>query len=97
MVDWEVFGLLSEFFDYYLHFYNDTTNHKYDVHSLLARYLIERGITVDKLLFDYLDYIILRDNSVDMFSNGMLHCKHSVDDLRNRQHEWWKENIHNEQ
>jgi len=97
MVDWELFGLLSEFFDYYVQFYNDTINHKYDVHSLLARYLTERGITMDKLLFDYLDYIILRDNSTDMFLNGMLQPQYSINDLRNRQQEWWKENTHNEQ
>lgn len=95
MVDWEVFGLLSEFFDYYVQFYTDTTTLKYDVHSLLARYLMERGIVMDSLLFDYLDYTILRDSSVNMFSNGMLHGKYSIEDLRNSQYEWWKENTYN--
>jgi hypothetical protein len=95
MVDWEMFELLAGFFDYYVEFYNDTILHKYDVHSLLARYLIERGITIDNLLERYLETVILRDNTTEMFTNGMLNINYSVGDLRAKQYEWWAENINN--
>lgn len=96
MVDWEMFKILSEFFDYYLFYYEDSLVNKFDVHSLLARYLIERGITIDGLLSEYLDYIILRDNTESMFKNGMLGPEFSFEDLRNKQYQWWKENTLNE-
>jgi hypothetical protein len=95
MVDWEMFKILSEFFDYHVYFYNETVLNKYDIHSLFARYLIERGKTIDNLLHEYLDYVILRDNTNDMFSNGMIEQQHSFQDLRNKQHEWWKEKTNN--
>jgi len=90
-----MFKLLAGFFDYYVEFYNDTILHKYDVHSLLARYLIERGITIDNLLERYLETVILRDNTTEMFTNGMLNINYSVGDLRAKQYEWWAENINN--
>jgi len=95
MVDWEMFKLLAGFFDYYVQFYNDTIIHKYDVHSLLARYLIERGITIDDLLQRYLETVILRDNTTEMFTNGMLNIEYSVKDLRSKQYEWWEERVGN--
>lgn len=96
MVDWEMFKLLSEFFDYFLYYYEDALKNKFDVHSLLARYLIERAITIDGSLSEYLDYIILRDNTESMFKNGMLCPEFSFEDLRDKQYQWWKENTVNE-
>lgn len=96
MVDWEMFKILSEFFDYYIFYYEESLTNKFDVHSLLARYLIERGVVIDGSLSEYLDYIILRDNTESMFDNGMLKPEFSFEDLRNRQYQWWKENIINE-
>jgi hypothetical protein len=91
MVDWEMFKILSEFFDYYVYYYNETISNKYDIHSLFARYLIERGKTIDNLLHRYMDCVILRDNINDMFENGMIKHEHSFQDLRNKQNEWWEE------
>lgn len=95
MLDWESFKILSGFFDYFIMFYNETILNSHDVHSLLARYLIERSVTIDDLLHSYLDYAILRDNSNSMFTNGMLNREYSFEDLRTRQNKWWKENINN--
>lgn len=97
MFDYDVFRILAGFFDYFIQFHDDTILHKHDVHSLLARYFVERGVTIDNLLSNYIDYIILRDNTEHMFNNGMLMSNYSVEDLRTKQYDWWKENINNDQ
>lgn len=97
MFDYDVFRILAGFFDYFIQFHDDTILHKYDVHSLLARYFVERGVTIDNLLSNYIDYIILRSNTEHMFNNGMLMSNYSVEDLRTKQYDWWKENINNGQ
>lgn len=91
MVDWEMFGILARFFDYYVVNYQDISTYRHDVHSLLARYLIERNVTFDDSLSHYLDFAILRDNTTEMFKDGKLEPKYSLHDLKNSQNHWWKE------
>lgn len=97
MFDYDVFRILAGFFDYFIQFHDETILNGHDVHSLLARYFIERGVTIDNLLSNYIDYIILRSNTEHMFNNGMLISNYSVEDLRTKQYDWWKENINNGQ
>lgn len=97
MFNYDVFRILAGFFDYFIQFHDDTILNKHDVHSLLARYFIERGVTIDNLLSNYIDYIILRSNTDHMFNNGMLMSNYSIEDLRTKQYDWWKENINNDQ
>lgn len=96
MVDWEMFKTLAGFFDYYVHYYVNTVENLIDVHELLARYLIERGIIIDGLLGDYMDYAILRDTTTEMFTDGMIQPGFSFQDLKNKQLHWWEENITND-
>lgn len=96
MFDYDVFRILAGFFDYFIQFHDETVLNGHDVHSLLARYFIERGVTIDNLLSNYFDYVILRDNTTHMFHNGILMPNYSDDDLRRKQYDWWKENINND-
>lgn len=93
MIDWEMFGIISKFFDYYVLNYQDTLTDKFDVHALLARYLTEKNVIFDNSLSQYLDYAILRDNTEDVFSNGKLKTEYSFQDLKNLQYQWWKETV----
>ena len=62
-----------------------------EIHSLLAKFVREHNITVKEYLTTYFEFVILRDNSQNMFTNGVLHSKHSFADLQTKQQEWWQE------
>jgi hypothetical protein len=91
----QTIGVLSKFFDYYVtHFQTDLT-YQFDVHSLLVRYLTERNVEFDGSLNRYLDFAILRDNTNEMFKDGKLDSKYSIQDLKTFQTQWWKYNDEN--
>jgi hypothetical protein len=91
MVDWEMFGVLSNFFDYYVINFRDSLTYQHDIHSLLARYLIERNVIFNDSLSQYLQFVILRDNTKEMFKDGKLESNHKFHDLANAQNIWWQE------
>ncbi len=91
MVDWEMFGVLSKFFDYYVMHYQDSLTCGFDIHSLLARYLIERDVAFSGSLGQYLTFAILRDNTTEMFKDGKLEPNYSINDLKTSQNQWWKD------
>jgi hypothetical protein len=92
LTDFTTFGVLANFFDYYVENYAKTTMYNGDdVHSMLAQYVIENNITVNSRLGDLFDFIVLRDNSVHMFNDQGLLPEYSPTDLVNKQTEWWNE------
>jgi len=82
---------VNGFSAYYLEHYADTQSGQHEIHSLLAKFVRERGITVKEYLTTYWDFVILRDNSQPMFENGVLKAQHSFFDLQTKQQEWWQE------
>jgi hypothetical protein len=94
MMTVKTFGeFANEFSSYYLACYNETTPQGggHEIHSLLAKFVRERGITVKEYLTTYWEFVILRDNSQNMFENGVLKAQHSFFDLQTKQQEWWQE------
>jgi hypothetical protein len=84
-------NFVNEFSAYYLDHYAETQSGQHEIHSLLAKFVRERGITVKEYLTTYWDFVILRDNSQPMFENGVLKAQHSFFDLQTKQQEWWQE------
>jgi hypothetical protein len=82
---------VNGFSAYYLEHYAETTQGQHEIHSLLAKFVRERNMTVKDFLTSYFDFVILRDNSQDMFENGVLKSKHSFADLLIKQQEWWQD------
>lgn len=61
-----------------------------EIHSLLAKFVKERNITVKEYLTTYFEFVIIRDNSQHMFENGVLQSQYSFNDLQTKQQEWWQ-------
>jgi hypothetical protein len=92
LTDFATFGVLANFFDYYVENYAKTlTYNGDDVHSMLAEYTLKHNITVNSRLGDLFDFIVLRDNSTHMFNEHGLLPEYSPMDLLNKQTEWWNE------
>jgi hypothetical protein len=92
MTDFATFEILGGFFDYYATNYARTLVYMGDdVHSMLARYVTERGITVNSRLGDLIDFSILRDNTNYMFNEQGLMPEYTWQDLIARKTEWWNE------
>ena len=91
LTDFATFGVLANFFDYYVENYEKTVYHDDDVHSMLAQYTLENNITVNSRMGDLFEFIVLRDNSTHMFNEQGLLPEYSSTDLVNKQREWWNE------
>ena len=86
LFDMQVFEILSGFFDYYLDNYK-LTHQGHDIHSLLAKYVIENRLITKGDLEQYCTFTILRNNSKQMFDNG-LRIQYCFKDLEERDAQW---------
>jgi hypothetical protein len=92
MVNLHTLGRLgNELGAYYFEQYSTTINDGYEVHSLMAKFVEERDITVKSDLHDYFEFAILRANSVDLFENGHIKQSSTFMDIKNRAEEWWRD------
>jgi hypothetical protein len=91
LCDLNTFEKLSKFCDYYIEHYNDTLSENHDIHSILARFVSEQGITISNRLGELFDFVVLRDSSNHMFEQGKLKPEYGAWDLMKKQEEWWKE------
>lgn len=87
----ETLEKLSEFYFYFLKNYNLIKYHRYDIHSLLPKFLKEHGITVKGDLSSWLTFNVLRPNMADYFDSNGLKPEISPAILMHKQQEWWKE------
>ena len=96
MVNLNTLGRLgNELGAYYFENYQLTVNEGYEVHSLMAKFVNERNITVKSDLHDYFEFAILRDNSTDLFESGHINQRTTFMDLKNRAEAWWREAYEN--
>lgn len=79
------FKKLSGFYNYYL-----KQPHS-EVHSLLAKFIIENGIEINDDMKNLCNIVVLRDSSKHMFENGLLKEEYSFTDIVNDGHQWWTE------
>jgi hypothetical protein len=89
MVNLNTLGRLgNEFGAYYIENYR--TAHD-DIHSLMAKFIIEKNITVKSDMFNYFEFAILRENCKDLFEVGTIRRDVSFADIKNKEQEWYKE------
>lgn len=81
----------NELYWYYLENHKPLTELGYDIHAIMAKFAKDRNFEVDNLLDRYFQFTILRDNSTDMFENGVLKKEFSFLELVGRGTEWWKQ------
>ncbi len=86
----ETLEKLSNFYFYFLNNYNLIKHHRYDIHSLLPKFLSEQGIAVKGDLSPWLTFNVLRPNMADCFDAAGLKPEISPAILINKQQEWWK-------
>lgn len=93
MFNMKTFGdFVNVFFAYYLENFIETIRENgHEIHSLLAKFVKEKNISVNEHLSYYFDFVIIRDNSRHMFENGVLRSQYSFVDLQIKQQEWWQE------
>jgi hypothetical protein len=92
MVSLNTLGRLgNELGAYYFEKYQTTINDGYEVHSLMAKFVEERNITVKSDLHDYFEFAILRDNSADLFEAGHINQRSTFMDIKQRSEAWWRE------
>ena len=81
--DLPIFELLSKFYDYYAPIAR-TKN----IHIHLSEYIEMTGIKIKQELLQFTSILPLRPNTRDMFSNGQLLDKYTVNDLILRGQQW---------
>lgn len=91
----ETLEKLADFYFYILHNYDLLKNHRYDIHTILPKFLTERGINVRGDLSPWLTFNVLRPNMADYFDSAGLKPEISPALLLNKQQEWWKERYGN--
>jgi len=91
LFDMQVFEILAGFFDYFITNYTLILHQRYDLHTLLAKYIIENNLMADDTLSQYCMFAILRDNSNHMFEHSRLKPQHSFVELQQQQARWWHE------
>jgi hypothetical protein len=95
MCNMQTLSVFSKFFDYYVANYKSTRgefpNGNHDIHSLLAKFVLENNMSVNTRLGELIDFAVLRDNSNYMFEHGKLKKEFGFYDLKLRQEEWWRE------
>jgi hypothetical protein len=92
MVSLNTLGRLgNELGAYYFENYQTTINDGYEVHSLMAKFVNERNITVKSDLHDYFEFAILRENSTDLFEHGHINQLATFMDIKQRAETWWRQ------
>jgi hypothetical protein len=91
LFDMQVFEILAGFFDYFMANYDLMLHHRYDLHTLLAKYVIENNLVTDDKLLQYCLFTVLRSNSEHMFEHSRLKPHHSFIELQQKQTQWWNE------
>jgi hypothetical protein len=86
----ETLEKLANFYFYFLNNYNLIKYHRYDIHSLLPKFLREHGISVKGNLSPWLTFNVLRPNMADYFDAKGLRPEVNPAMLINKQQEWWK-------
>ena len=81
----------NEMFAYFVENYQMSIAEVHDVHSLMAKFVNERNITVKPDLFNFFEFAILRDNSADLFNLGLIRRSATFMDIINRSEVWWRE------
>jgi hypothetical protein len=82
---------VNELYWFYLERHKTMTETGHDIHSIMAEFAKERKFEVNDLLNKFFEFTILRDNSVDMFDNGILKAEYSFKELVQRSETWWKQ------
>lgn len=82
-----MFNKLSDFYDYSI----KHLGHGHEIHSLLAKFMIENDIEMNDDMKNLCDVIVLRDLSNHMFENGLLKEEYSFTDIVNSTYQWWTE------
>jgi hypothetical protein len=92
MCNLQTFSILAnEFGPYYLERYAETQNGGYEIHSMLARFVKEKGIAVMPHIDNYFEFSVLRNNSSELFVNGVLLPTVDYNTIRERSRDWWKQ------
>ena len=76
---------------FYLENYALTQTQGYEVHSMLARFCEQAGITVLADLDNYFEFAVLRSNMRDMFEQGSIKPQYGFLDIRARESLWHQE------
>ena len=79
-----------ELLAFYMQNYHDTQHSGYEVHTMLARFCLEKNFAVLPHLGNYFDFAILRNTSEHMFEHGSLKAEYSFKDLVDAEQEWWR-------
>jgi hypothetical protein len=88
----DTFKILSTFYDYYDKNYDWLHEQGYDVHTTLAKFLMESNVNVNDDLSKIMNFVVLRDNAMDhFFQNGKLKSGVSYRDLINEHRKWCDE------
>jgi hypothetical protein len=85
-MDLQTFKVLAEFYNYMQTHKKFLLDNKFDVHTGLARYIIESDLIVQDI---GCDYVVLRSNTDQLFRAGNV----TVDLLNKARREWWDQNI----
>lgn len=91
----ETLKKLADFYFYFLNNYDLIKYHRHDIHSILPKFLTERGITVKGDLAPWLTFSVLRPNMADYFDEHGLRPGISPSMLMDRQQEWWNKKYGN--
>ena len=91
----ETLRKLADFYFYFLNNYDLIKYHRYDIHSLLPKFLTEQGISVQGDLSPWLTFSVLRPNMLDCFDSQGLKQGISPAVLMNKQQEWWNDRYGN--
>ena len=91
MMNVSTFKILANFYDYVIMYYVDLViNNRHDIHSLLAKYMRDMGITLNPWLGQNYGFIVLRGNSDHMFNSTGLIEGYNLLHLMQQQEEWWR-------
>jgi hypothetical protein len=80
---------VNELYWFYLEKNSQLVSEGHDIHSLMASFVKDRNFEVDNFLDKFFEFTILRDNSIDMFDQGVLQPTHSFNDVIQRGVKWW--------
>lgn len=82
---------VNELYWFYLEKHKILAASGHDIHSIMAQFANERLFQVSNYLDKFFQFSILRDNSTDLFSNGLLKPNHSFDNIVDLGTVWWKQ------
>lgn len=83
---------VNELYWFYLENQKEMALKGYDIHAIMAEFAKVRKFEVSNLLDNFFEFIILRDNSTDLFDTaGILKSDYSYTELVDRSNTWWKQ------